>query len=94
MRRAARIDDNQKEIVQALRAVGASVAVTSALGDGFGDIVIGFRGQNFIIEIKDENKPPSKRKLTPAEEEFHNGWNGQIDVAINVDEALSIIGAL
>jgi hypothetical protein len=94
MRRAARTDANQKKIVRDLRGMGASVAITSALGDGFGDIVIGFRGQNFIIEIKDENQPPSKRKLTALEKKFHDAWNGQIDVAKNTDEALQIIGAI
>ncbi len=94
MRRAARIDANQPEIVQALRDIGASVVVTSMLGGGFGDIVVGFRDQNFIIEIKDGSKPPSKRRLTPDEQDFHDGWNGQIDVAKNIDEALRIIGAL
>ena len=94
MRRAARIDANQNEIVQHLRDVGASVFVTSGVGAGFPDIVVGFRGATYLIEIKDGNQPPSKRKLTKAEKKFHDGWNGQVDVAKNTDEALKIIGAI
>jgi hypothetical protein len=62
------------------------------LGGGFGDIVVGFRGENFIFEIKDELKPPSKRRLTPAEQKFHDAWEGQIDVIKNADEAMAIMG--
>lgn len=94
MRRIARIDDNQNEIVKALRAVGASVAITSAVGQGFPDIVVGFRGYNYLIEIKDGSKPPSKRRLTVDEKDFHAAWNGNVKVANDVDEALKIIGAL
>jgi len=93
MRRAARIDANQNEIVQVLRDVGASVAITSMVGSGFPDIVVGFRGRNYLIEIKDGSKPPSKRKLTPDEQEFFDTWRGKVFVANDVNEALSIIGA-
>ncbi len=94
MRRAARIDANQNEIVQALRDVGASVAITSALGSGFPDIVAGYRGINYLIEIKDGSKPPSERKLTLDEQEFHDLWRGAAIVVNDVDEALKAIGAI
>lgn len=95
-RRHGRIDANQNEIVDALRKsnLAVSVAVTSGLGNGFGDLVIGFGGGNYIIEIKDGSKSPSKRKLTTAEADFHRDWLGQIDVAKNLDEVLEIIGAI
>lgn len=93
MRRAARIDDNQNELVQALRDMGASVAITSMVGSGFPDLVVGFRGRNFLFEIKDGSKPPSKRKLTEDEQRFFDAWRGTIFVVNNVNEALSFIGA-
>ena len=94
MRRAARIDSNQPEIVQALRDVGASVALTHQLGGGFPDLVVGYRANNFLIEIKDGSKPPSKRQLTEDEKDFHAAWRGKIEIANSVDEALYIIGAV
>lgn len=93
MRQAARIDANQPEIVQALRDVGASVAVMSMVGNGFPDIVVGYRGQNYLIEIKDGAKTPSQRKLTPDEQKFHDLWRGTAHIANSIDEALEIIGA-
>lgn len=89
-----RPDDNQTEVVAGIRAIGATVAITSDVGDGFGDFVVGYRGENFIIELKDGSKPPSKRRLTPKEAEFHRMWRGQIDIANDLDEVLRIIGAI
>lgn len=93
-RLAGRTDANQTEIVTGLRKsnLAISVAITSGLGGGFGDIVVGFRGKNYIIEIKDGSKPPSKRKLTKAEKDFHDGWRGQVDVAKSLDDVLAIVG--
>lgn len=94
MRRAARTDANQTDIVDALRDVGASVSVTSMVGSGFPDIVVGYRGINYLMEIKDGSKPPSKRRLTSDEQEFHDLWRGSVIVVQNVDEALKAIGAI
>jgi hypothetical protein len=94
MRRAARVDANQNEIVETLRRVGASVAVTSHVGGGFPDIVVGFRGVNYLFEIKDGSKPPSKRRLTEDEQGWHDGWNGEVIVVNSADEALKEIGTI
>ena len=91
MRRAAKVDDNQAEIVAAFRDCGCSVAVTSAAGDGFPDIVVGLRGRNLLVEIKDGSKPPSERKLTPKQKKFHGEWKGQITVCESVDQVLQIV---
>lgn len=88
--RAAKVDKNQREIVMALRQVpGCSVAVTSSAHDGFPDLVVGFRGTNSMLEVKDRNG-----KLTPAQEKFHASWRGQIEVIRSVEEALRAIGAI
>lgn len=92
MRRAARIDANQTEIVDALRSVGASVAVTSMVGSGFPDIVVGYHGNNYLLEIKDGSKPPSQRKLTKDETEFFDLWRGTIFMVNDIQEALDTIG--
>lgn len=94
MRTDARTDANQTEIVNALRDVGASVAITSMIGAGFPDIVVGYRGTNFLMEIKDGSKPPSARKLTKAERKFHDLWRGTVIVVNGVDEALGVVGAI
>ena len=81
-------------MMDAAEAVGASVLDIADLGAGAGDILVGFRGVNFLIEVKDDKQPPSKRRLTPDEQEFHLLWTGQIDVCKNVDELLLLLGVL
>ena len=92
--RRGRVDRNQGLIVDALRGVGASVAITSSVGAGFPDIVVGYRGVNYLMEIKDGEKPPSRRQLTADEERFHQTWRGGVVVVNNVEEALAIVGAV
>lgn len=91
MRRNAKVDDNQKEIVTALRKCGATVLITSQLKNCF-DILVGYNGVNYIMEIKDGKKPPSQRKLTIGELKFKNTWKGGGYYIVNsIDEALNII---
>lgn len=78
MRYRGRVDENQTNIIQKFRGAGYSVAVTSNLGSGFPDLVVGKYGINLLIEIKDGDKPPSKRKLTEDEERWHQAWRGTV----------------
>lgn len=91
MRRAARIDENQKEIVEAFRAMGCSVLHTHQLGHGAPDIIVGKNKKNILIEIKDGNKPLSDRALTHDEIEFHKEWRGCIEIVENLQDAECIV---
>lgn len=94
MRRKARKDGNHVEIVMMLRQIpGVTVTDTAALGDGFVDIVVGFRGRNYLFEIKDGSKPPSQRKLTDDEKEWHRKWTGRAEVVKSFDEILKSINS-
>ena len=92
MRRAARVDENQSDIVKALRKAGYSVAITSGLGEGFPDLLVGARGKNYLLEIKDGSKPPSAQKLTADQVEWHRNWRGHVAVIDSVESALKEIG--
>lgn len=95
MRRAPRTDANQRSIVSALRAAGATVEPRLAsLGGGVPDLLVGFRGACYVLEVKDPAKPPSKRKLTPDELAWRAGWAGQYAVVTTEDEALQAVGAV
>jgi hypothetical protein len=74
--RAKRVDANHQQTVKAFRKFGFTVADTAALGNGFPDCVISRQMKTAVIEIKDGEKPPSARELTPAEKKFRAGWNG------------------
>lgn len=89
-----RVDRNQTEIVQILRDMGVSVAVTSDLGQGFPDLVLGICNRNYLVEVKDGSKPPSKRVLTPDERKFFNSWKGQVDIISCVNDAINFVNKI
>jgi hypothetical protein len=91
MRRAARVDENQGLIVKALRACGATVRIITQ-GDGIPDLLVGYQGHTILMEVKDGNKPPSARQLTPAEQNFFDQWTGgKLFIVKSVDEALDVL---
>lgn len=89
MRRAAKVDDNQPEIVEAFRKLGYSVLLLHQVGRGCPDILVGKMGTNTLIEIKDGRKPPSRRLMTPDEEEFFQSWKGRLLTIMSVDEVIA-----
>lgn len=74
MRRRAKIDRNQPDIVAAFRAAGLRVVHTHMVGGGFPDIIVGVGTQIAMVEIKDGSLSPSRRALTDAEAAFHAEW--------------------
>ena len=73
---AKRTDSNQREVVQAFRELGATVRSIHTVGDGVPDLIVGVHGHTLLVEVKDGAKPASKRRLTPAEQKFHDEWRG------------------
>jgi Holliday junction resolvase len=91
MRYANKIDDNQNDIVDALRKAGATVRIVSQ-GNGLPDLLVGYRGVTILMEVKDGNKVPSARKLTDAEDKFFREWTGGLLAVINSkEEALELL---
>lgn len=93
-RRAARKDRNHNEIVEALKSIGATVQDLSPVGGGCPDILVGYRNNNYLLEIKDGEKAPSDRKLTKPQVEWHQLWQGAACVVKTVDEAIAAVGGM
>lgn len=104
MRRIARVDGNQSQIIAGLRQAGCSTLLLHQVGGGCPDILssgirkcpscgYGMVG-NFLIEIKNGDLPPSRQRLTPDEQAFFDGWRGPIGIARTIEEALSIVGRI
>jgi len=85
--RARKVDDNHTEIVATIRAAGFSVHDTSAVGQGFPDLVCGYGGRTFLVEVKDGSKSPSRRRLTAAQADFLYEWEGQYQVIDSAAQA-------
>lgn len=85
------MDDNQPEVVAALRKAGASVQPLHTVGQGCPDLLVGFRQKNFLMEVKDGSKPPSARKLTDDEEEWIGSWKAPVYIVNSAEEAIGLL---
>jgi Holliday junction resolvase len=92
MRRAAKVDGNHSEIVQALRDAGALVQSLAPVGGGVPDLLVGWQGMLLLIEVKDGSRIPSQQELNPAQEKWHEAWSGHpVYVVRSVDETLEVL---
>ena len=82
MRRRAKVDSNQAEIVARFRHHGATVLHVHQIPDGALDLVIGYGG----IDVRIEIKPNSQAKLTSAEARTFQYWKGRPPVIITCVE--------
>jgi hypothetical protein len=90
MRRAGRRDANEQDIIKAMRAEGAYVKQIN--DEGLFDLLVSHRGETLLIECKDGSKPPSARRLTDAEQKFHDEWPGSDLYIVNsVEEAIALL---
>lgn len=87
MRRAARRDTNEDEIVGALTKHG--VHVKKINDEGTFDLLCWYKGRTVLLEVKDGKKPPSARKLSDAEQRFHDDWPGDnLHIVLSADDAV------
>lgn len=82
MRRAGKVDLTQSAIVKALRDIGASVQVLSAVGGGCPDLAVGWHGKTFLLEAK-----TGTGKLNAMQREWHARWGGHVAVVRTPEEA-------
>lgn len=88
MRRAARTDDNHSEVMEALKKAAMKPLSLASMGKGCPDILVGFRGINLLLEVKDGAKKPSERVLTADERNFFATWPGHAEVVESPEDAV------
>jgi Holliday junction resolvase len=89
MRFIAKTDKNQREIVLALRKIGAKVLLLHQVGSGCPDLAVGYRGRLLLMECKSKNG-----RLTDDEQYFYREWTEYMVVVYSVEDALLAIGAI
>jgi hypothetical protein len=92
VRKRAKIDANQAEIVAVLRRAGCTVQSLATIGNGCPDILVGHRRANYLFEIKDIAQVPSKKKLTEDEWVWQRGWKGSVETIYSAEQALRVLG--
>ena len=87
MRHKASLDANHTEIVAGLRQIGATVVDLAKVGKGCPDILVGFRGKTYLMEIKTKTG-----HVRATQEQFFRSWSGgHIAVVRSVDDAYNIL---
>lgn len=86
MRRAAKVDANQDQVVSALRAAGATVQSLASIGKGCPDLLVARAGRMWLMEIKD-----GKGKVNDLQAKWHIQWNAPVHVVYGPEDALKVI---
>jgi hypothetical protein len=87
MRYAARVDENQAAIVQALRDAGAYVWIIGLPVD----LLVGYKDRTLLMEVK----TTSKKRLTGLQADFFEKWTGGTLCRVDGPEAaLRMIGVI
>lgn len=87
MRRAAKVDQNQEEIVTALRSAGATVQSLAPIGKGCPDLLVSFRQGMFLLEVKSGKEQPNE-----LQRKWHIAWQAPVYVVRSAEEALGVVG--
>jgi len=86
MRKRARVDENQRDIIAAIRKLGATAEPIHQLGDGRPDVLFGYRGRSGTLEVKAPGG-----KLTEREKEWADEWRGEHHIVYTVNEAIHAV---
>ena len=88
-------DENEPEIVAALRKMGVSVQPLSA--KGVPDLLCGWRGATVLLEVKLPLGPKGgekDRRLTKDQHDWWTAWNGRRPVVVrSINEAIGEVVA-
>jgi len=81
-------DHNQKDIIAALKQIGATVADLSGAGGGCPDLLIGYQGLSLLLEVKNTE---GRNRVDPKQVKFHAEWRGgPIHVVRSPQEAIDV----
>lgn len=90
-RQAARVDENQSEIVKQLRQLGFTVQT------GMDDILVGARGKTYWFEIKDPEKAVKKKggfkagAIKDSQIKLAAEWKGHYAIVHSLEQILEEI---
>ena len=81
-----RADCNQQEIVDELRKKEVSVIILSQVGRGCPDLLVGWYGVNYLLEVKDKDGD-----LSDSQKVFFDNWQGRAYIVRSIDEVMELI---
>jgi len=85
-------DANHNEIKAALIAHGATVYDLHAVGNGAPDMLVGWQGENFLMEIKNMKSLYGRKGLNKKQRLFAGTWRGgHVHVVYSKEQAIEIM---
>jgi hypothetical protein len=87
---AARVDENQADIVEALRSAGASVFIVGLPVD----LLCGFAGKTVLVEVKRAvgKRNPRAADYTQLQRDFLDSWlGGPVATVTDVEGAMRVL---
>jgi len=90
-RQAARVDDNQNEIVKQLRDMGVSVQ------PGMDDLLVGHKNRTYWFEIKDGSKTKKKNgeykagAIKDSQVKLLAEWKGHYQIVSTLEEIIEAL---
>lgn len=87
---AAQADANQREIILALKQMGAKAIYLKKPVD----LLVGYRGVNVLLEVKNLSAARGdarQGKLTAEEQEFFDTWPGQVEKVTSPQQACEVV---
>ena len=82
----AKRDKNERDIIRALEQLGCSVQALNCTAPDIPDLLVGFRGVNILLEVKER-----KGKLSEGQAHFMETWQGQCVMARTPEEAVRTV---
>lgn len=83
-----KLDNNHHEIVDGLIQLGATVISMAGVKYGVPDILVGYHGKNYLMEIKNND---TRGKLSESQIKWHKSWCGQVCVINSIEQAIDVI---
>lgn len=88
------MDANQAGIVEALRGIPeCSVLLLSSVGKGCPDLLIGYRGANLLVELKNPDHEKiggdAMQETRKRQQEFRDSWRGAVIRATSLKEIIT-----
>lgn len=85
-------DQGQQEAIALVRDLPASVEITTGLGRGKPDLIVGFQGLTTWVEFKREEKTAAQKRLRASQTDWLKTWRGS--PVLVVDNGMDLVQAL
>jgi hypothetical protein len=85
---ARKRDGNHRDVITALRQIGATTIDLADLGRGRPDIGCWYRDRFFLLEVKN---PKGRNRVEPGQADWLASWPGPAAVVRSAEEAIRVV---